>query len=111
MPSFAEALTNEQIDKVVGYLRSLCTEPDWPLAELNFPRAFGTEKAFPENETVLTSTFNATRRPGVSPVITYEKRIGVRSQIEVDGSVQFSARRTRGAGSEAWETWCWVSSA
>ena len=88
MPSFSEALTNEQIDKVVGYLRSLCTEPSWPLAELNFPRAFGTEKAFPENETVLTSTFNATGAPGVAPEVTYEKRFGVKNQMEL--SLPFS---------------------
>ena len=58
MPSFAEALTSEQIDKVLQYLRSLCTEPGWPLGELNFPRAIFTEKAFPEDEWVLTSAAN-----------------------------------------------------
>src|SRR5215470_1823875 len=31
MPSFAEALTLSQINQVVGYLRSLCSEPGWPL--------------------------------------------------------------------------------
>src|SRR3954462_7368391 len=33
MPSFAEALRPDQIDKVVEYLRSLCSEPKWPLGE------------------------------------------------------------------------------
>ena len=50
MPSFAEALTLEQIDQVIAYLRTLCTEPAWPLGELNLPRALLTEKAFPEDE-------------------------------------------------------------
>jgi len=82
MPSFSEALTNEQIDKVVGYLRTLCSDPGWPPGELNFPRAFSTEKAFPESETVLTTAVNATGAPGVSPEITYERRIGAKSQLE-----------------------------
>jgi len=95
MPSFSEALTNEQIYKAVGYLRSLCTEPGWPLAELNFPRAFGTEKAFPENETVLTSTFNGTGNPGVEPEITYEKRFGVKNQMEISLPFSFQRADTR----------------
>ena len=59
MPSFAEALTLEQIDRVTSYLRTLCTEPAWPLGELNLPRALLTEKAFPEDETVVTMAANA----------------------------------------------------
>jgi mono/diheme cytochrome c family protein len=88
MPSFSEALTKPQIDMVGDYLRTLCTEPGWPDGDLNFPRAMLTEKAFPESETVLTSAFNATGAPGVSPEITYERRIGMKNQIEF--SVPFS---------------------
>src|SRR5262249_48919493 len=47
MPSFSEALTSAQIDRVIGYLRSLCTESHWPRGELNLPRALVTEKAYP----------------------------------------------------------------
>src|SRR5262249_18061244 len=54
MPSFSEALTLKQIDQVTQYLRSLCSEPKWPLGELNLPRALITEKAFPEDESILT---------------------------------------------------------
>src|SRR5262249_54429060 len=61
MPSYADALTLDQIDKVMQYLRSLCTEPAWPLGELNLPRALVTEKAFPEDEWVLTNAVNANR--------------------------------------------------
>ena len=52
MPSFAEALTAEQIDELVQYLRSLCRESSWPRGELNLPRGLMTEKAFPEDEAV-----------------------------------------------------------
>src|SRR5438046_2270094 len=74
MPSFAEALTLDQIDKVVRYLRTLCDEPGWPLGELNLPRALATEKAFPEDEAVLTTTVNRTGPGGVATEIGYEKR-------------------------------------
>jgi mono/diheme cytochrome c family protein len=88
MPSFADALTLEQIDKVMGYLRGLCTESAWPRGELNLPRALVTEKAFPEDETVITTEINAKGAPGVSNEIVYERRFGVKNQIEL--AVPFS---------------------
>ena len=94
MPSFAEALTLEQIDKVVGYLRAQCTEPGWPKGELNMPRAMATEKAFPEDETVLTTTVNANQAAGISTVVTYEQRIGVKSQLELTVPFNFQKQNT-----------------
>ena len=82
MPSWKEALTTEQINKVVGFLRSRCEESGWPLGELNLPRTLFTEKAFPEDEWVLTTTVN-TNGPGeVSSALIYEKRFGRRNQLE-----------------------------
>ena len=83
MPSFGEVLTSQQMDKVVAYLRSLCTERQWPRGELNVPRALLTEKAFPESETVLTSSINAKGAPGISNELAYEKILGQRDQLEV----------------------------
>ncbi len=83
MPSFGEVLTSQQIDKVVAYLRGLCTEKPWPRGELNVPRALITEKAFPESETVLTSSVNAKGAPGISNELAYEKILGKRDQLEV----------------------------
>ena len=82
MPSFKDLLTPGQIDKVLGYLRSLCSEPAWPLGDLNLPRALVTEKAFPEDETVITSSFNVHGAPGITNTVIYEKRIGAVGQIE-----------------------------
>ena len=65
MPSFRDALTPAQIDLVIGYLRSFCRNDRWPRGELNLPRAITTEKAFPEDETVLTTSFNAQGAAGV----------------------------------------------
>ena len=83
MPSFKDLLTSKQIDKVIGYMRTLCADdPKWPRGDLNFPRALITEKAFPENETVVTATVNAHGAPGVGSAVVYEKRIGARGQLE-----------------------------
>lgn len=94
MPSFTEALTPDQIDKVVEYLRGLCREPAWPRGEFNLPRPLVTDKAFPEDETVLTTTINATGAAGVTNDIVYERRIGARNQIEAAVPFQFQRQNT-----------------
>src|SRR2546423_10620861 len=88
MPSFGEALTDEQIDKVIKYVRRFCTNPLWPRGELNLPRALVTEKAYPEDEAVITETINAQGAPGFMTEAVYEQRFGVKNQIEV--SVPFT---------------------
>jgi mono/diheme cytochrome c family protein len=82
MPAFGDILTPEQIDKVIDYLRGMCKEPAWPRGNLNVPRALVTEKAFPENETVVTASINAQGTPGVSTTTIYEKRIGATAMME-----------------------------
>ncbi len=82
MPSFAEALTLEQMDKVIRYLRSRCPEPAWPLGDFNFPRALMTEKAFPEDEVVVTTEVNAAGAGAVAGEMVYERRFGARNQLE-----------------------------
>jgi hypothetical protein len=84
MPAFGGALTDEEISRSVDYVRGFCRDlPDWPLGELNLPRALFTEKAFPENEVVLTSTV-ALRGPGsVMNELVYEQRLGARAMFEV----------------------------
>src|ERR1051325_696749 len=92
MPSFAEALTLEQIRKVTDYLRSRCDEKAWPLGELNLPRTFFTEKAFPEDEAVLSTAVNTKGDGAVESELTYEKRFGVRNQIEFSTPFSFVQR-------------------
>jgi mono/diheme cytochrome c family protein len=89
MPSFGEALTSEQIDKVVKYLRGLCKQPGWPMGELNLPRAIVTEKAYPEDEEVISTSVNAKGAPGVFNHIIHEQRFGQKNQIEVDVPITF----------------------
>lgn len=89
MPSFGEALTSEQIDDVIAYLRSFCRNPHWPRGELNLPRALVTEKAYPEDEVVISTALNAQGAPGGTTHIIHEQRFGVKNQIEVDVPINF----------------------
>ena len=83
MPAFGDALSADQIEKAVKYLWSFCTDPAWPRGDLNLPRPFFTEKAFPENETVWTTGIAASGRQAVINEVVYEHRIGARAQYEV----------------------------
>ncbi|MBI3989118.1 MAG: cytochrome c [candidate division NC10 bacterium] len=98
MPSFRDALTEDQIRQVVAYLRTFCTE-DWPRGELNFPRPLVTEKAWPENEIVFT--WNTARTPGDEQSTqfswTLEKRVGPRGQVEVKFPFQINDPEGQGA--------------
>jgi hypothetical protein len=89
MPAFGDALTPVEIALAVDHVRTFCAEPGWPLGDLNLPRAFFTEKAFPENEVVWVTTF-ATRGNGVVVNdLLYERRLGRRNQIEVNVPIAF----------------------
>jgi mono/diheme cytochrome c family protein len=102
MPSFSGALTSRQVDQVITYLRSLCTDDAWPLGELNVPRAIVTEKAFPESETILTSAINTRGPAGVSNELDYERVLGKRDQLDwalpFDWARQDSGASTAGVG-------------
>jgi hypothetical protein len=89
MPAFGEALSQEEIALAIGHARTLCRQPEWPRGDLNLPRAFFTEKAFPENESVWATTL--TRRGGhaVGNELIYERRLGARNQIEVNVPIDF----------------------
>jgi hypothetical protein len=89
MPSFGEALTSEEIDEVIIYLRSFCLSRSWPRGELNLPRALVTEKAYPEDEVVVSTAVNAQGAPGNTSHIIHEQRFGVKNQIEVDVPIIF----------------------
>jgi len=112
MPAFGDALSDGQIEQAVKYLWSFCTDPSWPRGELNLPRTFFTEKAFPENETVWTTGITSSGAKAVTNELVYEHRIGSRSQYEVKipvglqqaepggtwsrglGDVEFAVKRT-----------------
>jgi mono/diheme cytochrome c family protein len=83
MPAFGEALSAEQIERAVKYIWTFCDDPSWPRGDLNLPRAFFTEKAFPENETVWTTGVIGSGAKAVGNELLYEHRIGARAQYEI----------------------------
>ena len=84
MPAFGQLLSDSDINDVVAYLRTFCDTRHWPRGELNLPRAIVTEKAFPENELVLTSEAAASGAPTWTMHAIHEQTFGKRDQLEVD---------------------------
>ncbi len=100
MPAFGDALTDWQIQAILDHVRTLCGDDKWPRGELNLPRALVTEKAYLEDEAVIT-TVVAAEGPGlVSTVAIFEKRLGARSQVEV--SLPLVVQNT--GDPEGWQT-------
>jgi mono/diheme cytochrome c family protein len=83
MPAFGDALTRDEIQRVVAYVSSFCADADWPRGDLNLPRPFFTEKAYPENEAVVTTSVGTSGDRQVGNTFLYERRVGKRNQIEV----------------------------
>lgn len=89
MPSFGEALPAEHIALAIGHLRTFCAEPAWPRGDLNLPRAFFTEKAFPENEAVWATGLSTRGAGSVSNELIVERRVGARGQLELKAPIAF----------------------
>ena len=88
------AVATTQIEQASSYIRSSAADRAWPRGELNLPRALVTEKAFPENEAVLTTTTAA------GDVATVEQRAALRAaarraQPVRDGRAGCGQRRRR----------------
>ncbi len=83
MPAFGTALSPAELQLAISHIRTFCTDPAWPRGELNLPRPLVTEKAFPENEAVLTTTVAATEAGSITHEFLYERRFGPRSQVEL----------------------------
>jgi hypothetical protein len=83
MPAFGDALTREEIDRILEYVQTLYEDKSWPRGEFNLPLALGTEKAFPEDEVVLKTTVGTEDAGSVMNKFIYEKRFGSQTQIEI----------------------------
>jgi len=105
MPAFGGVLSDEEIRLVVEYLRGFNPEAGWHRGELNFPRAFFTEKAFPENELVFAAS-GADQFGTITGQVFYEQRIGAGSQYEILVPFGWSRARPAAPGQGA----DWVSS-
>ena len=89
MPAFGEAWGADEILASLDHVRTFCGDESWPAGDLNMPLALITEKAYPEDELVLTSSVDRGDAGRVATRIIYEKRFGARNQIEID--VPFAA--------------------
>jgi mono/diheme cytochrome c family protein len=100
MPAFEDALTDAEIDSLVQFLHSFCAEPRWPRGQLNFPRTLFTEKAFPENETVITVEAVPSHPSAFETKVGYERRLGRRAQIELVAPFQMLSAANGGGTSK-----------
>ena len=83
MPAFGGLLTIEELEAAVAYIKGFATDNEWPVGELNLPRALVTGKAFPEDEAVIAAQIN-TKAPGrIVNRLVYEQRFGARNQWEI----------------------------
>lgn len=83
MPAFGAALTEQEIDAVLERVREFCTDADWPRGELNLPRPLFTEKAYPEDEAVVTANIATEGPDSMTYTFLWEQRFGTRNQIEI----------------------------
>jgi mono/diheme cytochrome c family protein len=92
MPAFGDLLTDEEINDVIAYMRGFCKNVHHdPLGELNLPRALVTEKAFPENEIVISTAASASGAPAWTTDIIDERTIiDARTQLETDVPVNYA---------------------
>jgi mono/diheme cytochrome c family protein len=85
MPSFRDALTLEELEAAVTYMKSLNRDKRWPPGEFNLPRPLVTGKAFLEDEFVFSATMTEDDAglDRVTGKIVYEQRFGARNMWEV----------------------------
>jgi mono/diheme cytochrome c family protein len=83
MPAFGAALSAAELDRVIDHVRGFCDDAAWPRGELNLPRALVTEKAYPENEALLTTSIQKGATRALTNEFVYERRFGARNQFEV----------------------------
>lgn len=83
MPAFGDALRPEEIEAALARIRTFCTDARWPRGELNMPRALFTEKAYPEDEAVITTTLIGEGPDSISHEFVWEQRFGPKNQMEI----------------------------
>ena len=82
MPAFEDALTDDEIDSVIAYMRTFCKDPRWVRGEFNFALGLFTEKAFLEDELVSTTAIDTRGPTNIESQFVLEKRVGATGQLE-----------------------------
>jgi hypothetical protein len=83
MPAFGDALTGDEIQRTLAHVRTFCDDPRWPRGEFNLPRPLFTEKAFPEDEAVVTANYDNGDGHAFELELLYEKRFGPVGMMEI----------------------------
>ncbi|MCA1796340.1 MAG: c-type cytochrome [Desulfuromonadaceae bacterium] len=83
MPAFGDALSKEEILKILDHTRNFCQDKNWARGELNLPRALVTTKAYPEDEIVWAASVNLDNENVIANELIYEQRFGARNQFEL----------------------------
>ncbi|MFW6157283.1 MAG: c-type cytochrome [Balneolaceae bacterium] len=83
MPAFGKALSEQELQQIMDHIRTLCRDDNWPRGELNMPRALATEKAYPEDEAVISTSIDMENQSTVMNELVYEQRFGSRNQLEI----------------------------
>jgi len=86
MPAYEQALSDERIDELVTYLKTLADAARFPPGDLNFLRPIATIKAFPEDEALILNRYtrNSEDAPDVlRTTLYYARRFGARYQGEI----------------------------
>lgn len=96
MPAFGGALSEAEIKGALDHIRAFCPSKHWPRGDLNLPRPLFTEKAFPEDEAVLSTRVASKGQGEVMSKLVFEKRISARGQLEL--IVPFGFRDLAGLG-------------
>lgn len=93
MPAFGDILTDQQIDDVIAYLRSFCHNTGhYPAGELNLPRALITEKAFPEDEAIISTAADAGSPASWTTDIINEQTFAGRNELEIDVPINYAVQ-------------------
>jgi hypothetical protein len=100
MPAFGEALRPDELMAAIAHIRTFCTDARWPRGELNLPRALFTEKAYPEDEAVITTTFVGEGLDSIGHEFVWEQRFGPLNQIEL----KLPVTRADLGGSTGWKS-------
>ena len=80
MAAWGGVYSPEELRRAVEHIRTFCTDQRWPRGELNLPRPLVTAKAFPEDETVVST---AAQSGSVVTKFIYERRFGPLNQVEI----------------------------
>ena len=101
MPAFGTALGSDEIDAILRHVRTFCTNDAWPRGEFNLPRPLFTEKAFPEDEIVVTTAVGAGSPGAVEAEFLYEKRFGPNGMVEIALPAGWQGAADASAGASA----------